>query len=464
MKHSNRNDYSRVSAPDTTEGTKKRRASHTPKSIRAAEKAGDTEGDPNLQDPEVSVNNEEAVDNNVNNGGPRIVINPSTFKNSKDALCVAFNERFRIAMEQYGFEPQSEPTPAQRKFFADTAYADDEVQLRRTILARILTLDTSVKDPTDEQLQESVEFLQAFREREKPTNEWEARALDQIIQLVASARGSREEELVPAAPRPETEATVQAANGAGEAIPFPEAEVKGNDLRQFAQRFEDTVVPRWNEEEGKWYVVPTVGSDGHSVIGGYRADDENGLTMIPDGDVDPRSIEAFLLNARKTDERIGDAVYGAISEDFKLNPRLLNKGVRRALFDMGFVQGTSEEKGLRKLLENERSPNLNATFNRLQDNRGWSPELAFAAALLSEIGSYHHGNKNRVRARAQELLVNNFASSGDPTLAGLAKLYNEARDAKVPSKTLTADDQAFEKHKAGLTAVAEYLKAENDFE
>lgn len=76
--------------------------------------------------------------------GPRIVINPTTFKNRKDALCVAFNERFRIAMEQYGFEPRSEPTPAQRRFFADTAYADDEVQLRRTILARILTLDTSI--------------------------------------------------------------------------------------------------------------------------------------------------------------------------------------------------------------------------------------------------------------------------------------------------------------------------------
>lgn len=76
--------------------------------------------------------------------GPRIVINPTTFENKKDALCVAFNERFRIAMEQYGFEPKSEPTPAQRRFFADTAYADDEVQLRRTILARILTLDTSI--------------------------------------------------------------------------------------------------------------------------------------------------------------------------------------------------------------------------------------------------------------------------------------------------------------------------------
>ena len=38
----------------------------------------------------------------------RIIINPSTFKNGKDAMCVAFNERFRIAMEQYGFELEIE--------------------------------------------------------------------------------------------------------------------------------------------------------------------------------------------------------------------------------------------------------------------------------------------------------------------------------------------------------------------
>lgn len=76
--------------------------------------------------------------------GPRIVINPTTFSNEKDAMCVAFNEAFRILMETQGFEPQSEPTDAQRRFFADTAYADDELQLRRTILARICTFDTSI--------------------------------------------------------------------------------------------------------------------------------------------------------------------------------------------------------------------------------------------------------------------------------------------------------------------------------
>ena len=140
----------------------------------------------------------------------RIIINPSTFKNEKSALCVAMNERFRIAMEQYGFEPQSEPTDRQRRFFADTAYADDEVQLRRTILARILTLDTSVKDPTDEQLREAVAFLQEFKRRERPSNDWEASAIDRLEVLVQTVvnKGKR------AVPKPQG-GTVQADIGGG---------------------------------------------------------------------------------------------------------------------------------------------------------------------------------------------------------------------------------------------------------
>ena len=76
--------------------------------------------------------------------GPRIIINPTTFRNEKDALCVAWNEALRVAMEAMGYEPTSEPTDAQRRFFADTPYADDELQLRRTILARICVFDTSI--------------------------------------------------------------------------------------------------------------------------------------------------------------------------------------------------------------------------------------------------------------------------------------------------------------------------------
>ena len=85
-----------------------------------------------------------AMEEQPQEDGPRIVINPSVFEDDKDALCVAFNEAFRIIMEMNGFEPQSEPTEAQRRFFADTPYANDELQLRRTILARICTFDTSI--------------------------------------------------------------------------------------------------------------------------------------------------------------------------------------------------------------------------------------------------------------------------------------------------------------------------------
>ena len=119
-------------------------------------------------------------------GGPRIVVNPSTFHNEKDAMCVAWNEALRIVMEETGFDPVSEPTDAQREFFADTAYADDELQLRRTILARICTFDTSVKDPTDEQIQEAIEFVSSVMEGGFPRNEWEQSCLKKILDILSS--------------------------------------------------------------------------------------------------------------------------------------------------------------------------------------------------------------------------------------------------------------------------------------
>lgn len=146
-------------------------------------------------------------------GGPRIVINPAVFKDKRDALCVAFNEAFRIIMELNDFEPVSEPTPEQRKFFEDTAYADDELQLRRTIIARIATLDTSVKHPTDEQLQETVEFLHTVMELGAPQNEWEQQAVQRLADLVEMTpkRGG-------VASRPKSAgAGVHAAAGGGEA-------------------------------------------------------------------------------------------------------------------------------------------------------------------------------------------------------------------------------------------------------
>ena len=151
--------------------------------LRQDAKGGDA-GDEVTENAEI-VNSGEVADTPVTNG-PRIVINPTTFRNGKDALCVAFNERFRVFMEASGYEPQSEPTEDQRRFFADTAYADDELMLRRTILARIATLDTSVKDPTDAQISDTLQMLRQFKETERPDDAWQANALDRIIGLVQS--------------------------------------------------------------------------------------------------------------------------------------------------------------------------------------------------------------------------------------------------------------------------------------
>lgn len=150
--------------------------------------------------------------------GPRIVINPTTFHNQKDALCVAFNEGFRLWMEATEFEPQSEPTDAQRKFFSDTAYADDEVQLRRTILARIATFDTSVKDPTDDQLAETGAFLDAILESDWCKNDWERNCVSKLSQAVKASVGAQpaEPKAEPLAARPEEPLQAKAALGGGE--------------------------------------------------------------------------------------------------------------------------------------------------------------------------------------------------------------------------------------------------------
>ena len=150
--------------------------------------------------------------------GPRIVINPTTFRNNKDALCVAFNEGFRVWMEANDFQPQSEPTDAQRKFFSDTAYADDEVQLRRTILARIATFDTSVKDPTDDQLSETASFLNAVLESDWCRNDWERNSVAKLAKAVEASVGAEpvEPKAEPLEAREEAPLEARAALGGGE--------------------------------------------------------------------------------------------------------------------------------------------------------------------------------------------------------------------------------------------------------
>lgn len=88
-----------------------------------------------------------------------IKINPAVFEDGRDALAVAWNEAIRLWMEDNNFTPQADPTEEQRELLADTAYADDEDALRKTILARIITQDTTAPDPTPEQQLECMELM-----------------------------------------------------------------------------------------------------------------------------------------------------------------------------------------------------------------------------------------------------------------------------------------------------------------
>lgn len=87
-----------------------------------------------------------------------IKINPEVFKDKRDAAAVAWNEALRLFMEDTGFVPGIKVTDAQRKFFQNTGYAEDEDALKKTIVARVATRDTSVS-ATPEQEEETLRLL-----------------------------------------------------------------------------------------------------------------------------------------------------------------------------------------------------------------------------------------------------------------------------------------------------------------
>ncbi len=93
-----------------------------------------------------------------------IKINPAVFDDPRSARAVAWNEALRLWMEDNGYEPRTRPTPEQQAVLADTAYADDPAAMAKTVLARIITRDTSAPNPTDEQKAEAFELLTAIED------------------------------------------------------------------------------------------------------------------------------------------------------------------------------------------------------------------------------------------------------------------------------------------------------------
>ena len=171
----------------------------------------------------------------------RIVINPNVFKDQRDALAVAWNEGLRIWMELNKFDPQFEVTPAQRAFFADTAYAEDDIMLKRTIVARIITHDTSVGEITPEQLAACEELLTAILQdgdtpdADKPMVEKLLGGLPQP-QNEAAESGLGETE---AAPVP----TAEAAAGGGSVKPYTTTPLNGPSLAPTKAIGEDIGAP-----------------------------------------------------------------------------------------------------------------------------------------------------------------------------------------------------------------------------
>ena len=127
-----------------------------------------------------------------------IKVNPSVFEDKRDALAVAFNEAIRLMQEDMKFTPVFEVTPEQKAFFKNTAYATDSQALKRTIISRIATHDTSVS-PTPEQEMETVRLLALVMEMIGPKHP----DFPTVAKMAESVKAGGARGEVRAAPAPE---------------------------------------------------------------------------------------------------------------------------------------------------------------------------------------------------------------------------------------------------------------------
>ena len=154
-----------------------------------------------------------------------IKVNPSVFADKRDAMAVVVNEALRLFQEDVRFTPKFEATPEQVKFFRATAYADDADAMKKTIVARIATRDTSVPNPTPEQVGETRRLLGLVMEAIGESHPDFA-----LMRKLADGLGASAPE---SAPAPEG-GTPQDAAGAGEVMPgpppviYPERDIRGD--------------------------------------------------------------------------------------------------------------------------------------------------------------------------------------------------------------------------------------------
>ena len=81
----------------------------------------------------------------------RVILNPFSNLDPKQKQSVLLNEAARLWMRQNNIVPEFNLTEQQKKAFANTPYGDDELALKQSIVARILSGDPSALDVTPEQ-------------------------------------------------------------------------------------------------------------------------------------------------------------------------------------------------------------------------------------------------------------------------------------------------------------------------
>ncbi len=94
-----------------------------------------------------------------------IILNPYSKLSQVEFQAVAQNEGARLYMRENNLQPDFTVTPAQRQTFAGTPYAADELALKHTIAARILSGDPSVGETTPEQQQWVEQLRKALAQR-----------------------------------------------------------------------------------------------------------------------------------------------------------------------------------------------------------------------------------------------------------------------------------------------------------
>ena len=83
----------------------------------------------------------------------KITLNPYSDNTPEEQRGVARNEALRIFMKLNSTQPDFELTPSQKSFFKGTEYENDELNAKRSTVARILTGDPSVGKVPPEQLE-----------------------------------------------------------------------------------------------------------------------------------------------------------------------------------------------------------------------------------------------------------------------------------------------------------------------